>query len=125
VFEQFAGVEIKHEGDGFFVAFEDSTAAVEAACTIQRRLADHRREHGFAVPVRIGLHTTEATERHGDYGGKGVHETARIAATAGSGEIVASQAALAAARGRFSVDDERSLTLRGLSVPLTVVTVRW
>jgi class 3 adenylate cyclase len=125
VFEQFAGVEIKHEGDGFFVAFEDSTAAVEAACSIQQRLADHRREHGFAVPVRIGLHTTEATERHGDYGGKGVHETARIAATAGPGEIVASQAALAAAGGRFSVDDERSLTLRGLSVPLTVATVRW
>jgi class 3 adenylate cyclase len=125
VFELFAGVEVKHEGDGFFVAFEDSTAALEAACAIQRQLADHRREHGFAVPVRIGLHTTEATERGGDYGGKGVHETARIAATAGPGEIVASQAALAAAGGRFSVDNERSLTLRGLSVPLTVATVTW
>jgi class 3 adenylate cyclase len=125
VFEQFAGVEIKHEGDGFFVAFDDSAGAVEAACSIQRRLADHRREHGFAVNVRIGLHTTEATERHGDYGGKGVHETARIAASAGPGEIVASQAALAVTRGRFSVEDERSLNLRGLSVPLTVATVRW
>jgi class 3 adenylate cyclase len=77
------------------------------------------------VNVRIGLHTTEATERHGDYGGKGVHETARIAASAGPGEIVASQAALAVTRGRFSVEDERSLNLRGLSVPLTVATVRW
>jgi class 3 adenylate cyclase len=124
-FDQFAGVEIKQEGDGFFVAFEDATAAVDAACTVQRRLADHRREHGFAVPVRIGLHTTEATERHGDYGGKGVHETARISASAGPGEVVASQATLAAAGRRFSVGDERSLTLRGLSVPLTVATVRW
>jgi class 3 adenylate cyclase len=125
VFEQFAGVEIKHEGDGFFVAFEDTAGALEGACAIQRRLADHRREHGFAVQVRIGLHTTEATERHGDYAGKGVHETARIAATAGPGEIVASVVALAAAGGRFSVDDERSITLRGLSAPLTVATVRW
>jgi class 3 adenylate cyclase len=125
VFERFAGVEIKHEGDGFFVAFDDTVGAVEAACAIQRRLTDQRREHGFAVQVRIGLHTTEATERHGDYGGKGVHETARIAATAGPGEIVASQAALAATGGRFSLEDERSLTLRGLSDPLTVATVRW
>lgn len=125
VFEQFAGVEIKHEGDGFFVTFDDTSGAVEAARAIQRRLADHRREHGFAVQVRIGLHTTEATERHGDYGGKGVHETARIAAAAGAGEIVASRAALASAGDRFPVEDERSLTLRGLSDPLTVATVRW
>src|SRR5205807_5948607 len=125
VFEQFAGVEIKHEGDGFFVTFDGTAGAVEAACAIQRRLADHRREHGFAVQVRIGLHTTEATERHGDYGGKGVHETARIAASAGPGEIVASQVTLAAAGGRFSVEDERSVTLRGLSTPLMVATVHW
>ncbi len=125
VFEQFAGEEVKHEGDGFFVAFDDTAGALEAACAIQRRLADHRREHGFAVQVRIGLHTTEATERQGDYGGKGVHETARIAATAGPGEIVASRAALDAAGGQCSVVDERSLSLRGLSAPLTVATVRW
>jgi class 3 adenylate cyclase len=125
VFEQFAGEEVKHEGDGFFVAFDDSMDAVEAARTIQRQLADHRREHGFAVQVRIGLHTTEATERQGDYGGKGVHETARIAAAAEAGEIVASQAALVAAAGRFPVEDERALTLRGLSDPLTVATVQW
>jgi class 3 adenylate cyclase/tetratricopeptide (TPR) repeat protein len=125
VFEQFAGVEIKHEGDGFFVAFDDTARGLEAARAIQRRLADHRREHGFAVQVRIGIHTTEATERHGDYAGKGVHETARIAAIAGPGEIVASQVALAAAGGGFSVDDERSVTLRGLSAPLTVATVCW
>jgi class 3 adenylate cyclase len=125
VFEQFSGTEIKHEGDGFFVAFADTTDAVEAACTIQRRLVEHRREHGFAVQVRIGLHTTEATERHGDYGGRGVHETARIAAAAEAGEIIASEAALVAVRDRFSVEDERSLTLRGLSSPLTVATVRW
>jgi class 3 adenylate cyclase len=125
VFEQSGGVEIKHEGDGFFVAYDDTAGALDAACAIQRRLAEHRREHGFALEVRIGLHTAEATERGGDYGGKGVHETARIAATGGPGEIVASREALAAAADRFAVDDERSVTLRGLSAPLTVATVRW
>jgi class 3 adenylate cyclase len=54
-----------------------------------------------------------------------VHETARIAAIAAAGEIVASQAALVAVGDRFPVEDERSLTLRGLSMPLTVATVRW
>ncbi|HEY1633753.1 MAG TPA: adenylate/guanylate cyclase domain-containing protein [Acidimicrobiales bacterium] len=125
VFEQSGGAEIKHEGDGFFVAFDDTAGGLQAACDIQRRLAEHRREHGFAVEVRIGLHTTEATERGADYGGKGVHETARIAATAGAGEIVASREALAAAGDQFAVEDERSVTLRGLSAPLTVATVLW
>ena len=38
-------------------------SAVACAIEIQRRLAEHRRAHGFAPQVRMGLHATAATQR--------------------------------------------------------------
>jgi class 3 adenylate cyclase len=124
-FEAGAGEEVKHEGDGFFVAFAEPESALECACSIQRSLRDHRRDHGFAPRVRIGIHAAEAIDRGGDYGGRGVHTTARIAAAAGAGEIVASGEALEAARDTFGARDERALELKGLAEPVTVWTVDW
>ena len=60
-FANHRGEEVNHTGDGFFVAFERASDGIECAVDIQRRLARHRREHGFAPRVRIGLHTAEAT----------------------------------------------------------------
>ena len=59
--QEHGGEEVDHAGDGFFVAFPDARNAVDCACAIQRRLAAHRREHGFAPPVRIGVHAAVAT----------------------------------------------------------------
>ena len=124
-FEACAGEEVKHEGDGFFVAFAEPGCALECACSIQRTLRDHRREQGFAPRVRIGIHATGATDRGGDYVGRGVHETARIAAAAGAGEIIASRNTLEAAGNAFRVLNERSLELKGLAEPVKVATVDW
>ena len=124
-FEACAGEEVKHEGDGFFVAFAESESALDCACSIQGSLRDHRRDHGFAPRVRIGIHATEATDRGGDYSGRGVHETARIAAAASAGEIIASQDTLEAAGKAFRAVNERSLELKGLAEPVTVATVDW
>ena len=55
VFNRYGGTEVRQTGDGFFVAFEDPSAAIEAAVGVQRSLAEHRRSHGFAPQVRIGL----------------------------------------------------------------------
>ncbi len=124
-FESAAGEEIKHEGDGFFVAFADADSALACACAIQRSLRDHRRDHGFAPRVRIGVHTAEVTDRGGDYVGRGVHATARIAAAAGGGEIIASATALDNVNHPLAVTEERSLTLKGLAEPVAVATVDW
>ncbi|HTZ87035.1 MAG TPA: adenylate/guanylate cyclase domain-containing protein [Solirubrobacteraceae bacterium] len=124
-FEACAGEEVKHEGDGFFVAFAESESALDCACSIQRSLRDHRRDHGFAPRVRIGIHATDATDRGGDYGGRGVHMAARIAAAAGPGEIIASREALDAASYAFRTLDERPLDLKGIARPVTVATVDW
>jgi class 3 adenylate cyclase len=53
-----------------------------------------------------------------------VHLAARVAAVAGAGEIVATEAALAAA-GRAPDDAFREVELRGISAPVGIATVRW
>ncbi len=120
-----SGEEVKQEGDGFFAAFVDSATALACACSIQRTLRDHRREHGFAPRVRIGLHVTGATVRGSDYGGRGVHTAARIAAAADADEIVASRETLEAAGNEFVAGDQRSLELKGLADPVAVASVDW
>jgi class 3 adenylate cyclase len=124
-FDRHTGKEVKHEGDGFFVAFADPGSALECATDIQHSLAHHRRDHGFAPKVRVGVHTAEATDREGDYGGKGVHAAARVAATASGDEIVASRDTLEELGDRFSTSDERTLELKGLAAPVDVATVVW
>jgi class 3 adenylate cyclase len=124
-FEEHGGEEVGHEGDGFFVAFSDAAAALDCAISIQRALAAHRTEHGFAPAVRIGLHTAEALQRGGDYAGKGVHTAARVAAAGGAGEILASRDTMAAAGSHLPSSGERSLELKGLSSPIVVVQIDW
>jgi class 3 adenylate cyclase len=125
VIREHGGEEIKATGDGFFLAFADAGAAIDAMVAVQRRLAADREEHGFAPAVRIGLHTAEASRTGLDYLGRGVNYAARIGAAAGDGEIVASEATLMAARREIPVSGKRSLTLKGIAEPVTVASIPW
>jgi class 3 adenylate cyclase len=58
-----------------------------------------------------------------NFTGKGVHEAARIGALAEGGEIVAS--AVTATGGQFPTRDHRTVTVKGISDPIEVVTVDW
>jgi class 3 adenylate cyclase len=125
-FAQHRGEEVNSTGDGFFVAFEQASDGLECGVDIQRRLARHRREHGFAPLVRIGLHATEATREGGDYRGRGVHVAARIGAAAVGEEILVSSAALSEiSSNRFGLSDPRQLKLKGVAEPVEVHTVNW
>jgi len=118
------GREIKHEGDGFFIAFPDPRSALDCAIVLQRTLDEHRHEHGFAPRVRIGIHAAEATRRGGDFFGRGVHVAARVAAAAAAGHILASAATVAEAGGGYSTAEPRALTLKGFAEPLDVLEVQ-
>jgi class 3 adenylate cyclase len=125
-FAQHRGEEVKSTGDGFFVAFERAGDALECAVDIQRRLARHRREHGFAPLVRIGLHTTEATREGRDYRGRGVHVAARIGAAAAGQEILVSSTATSEiGTTRFASSEPRRLTLKGVDEPVEARSVDW
>jgi len=116
---------VSQEGDGFFVTFDQTSAALDCAIGIQQGLAAHRRDHGFAPRVRIGLHTADARRREGDYAGLGVHTAARIAGCADADEIVASRDTLAGSEGAYEVGNPRLQALKGLSDEVEVVTVGW
>jgi class 3 adenylate cyclase len=126
-FAQHTGEEVSHTGDGFFVAFEGARDGIECAVDIQRRLARHRREHGFALWVRIGLHAAEAARERRNYIGGGVHVAARVCAAAVKEEILATQAVIDDGAGstRFGLSDPRQLTLKGVRAPVEVRAVEW
>ena len=125
-FAAHGGEEVNHTGDGFFVAFARALDGLECAVDIQRRLARHRREHGFAPRVRIGLHTADATRDGRDYRGGGVHVAARVGAAAGSEEILVTSAVLdGVGPNRFGLSEPRTLTLKGVREPVEVRGVAW
>jgi class 3 adenylate cyclase len=125
LFVRHGGEVVNRTGDGFFVAFDSSRRAVDCAIAIQRALAEHRRTHGFAPAVRIGVHASEANRRGGDYSGKGVHVAARIAALAGAGQILASADTATEAAPSCPLSEPQAATLRGVSTEVDVVSVLW
>ncbi len=125
LFARHGGQEIDHAGDGFFIAFDDPAAAVEAAVDIQRSLADHRREHGFSPQVRIGLHSADASLRGRRYTGKGVHAARRVAEVAGAEEIISSATTLEGLAPRYPLGQPRTVRLKGISGEVAVVDIDW
>lgn len=120
------GEEVRHTGDGFFVVFESARQALDAAVDIQRRLSDHRLEHGFSPTIRIGIHHTDATRQRGDYVGQGVHVAARIGDLGAGDEIVVSEALTrVAGTVPYQLSQVREVELKGVSDPVTVMNVNW
>lgn len=116
------GEEVVSTGDGFFIGFDTTEAAIGCAVAIQRTLAEHRRAHGFAPQVRIGVHASPATQVENNFRGRGVHEAARIAALAEGGEILASRETAGDYPGS---SEARTVTLKGISDPIEVVAIDW
>ena len=122
----YEGDEVRHTGDGFFVVFEAARKALDAAVDMQRRLSDHRLQHGFSPTIRIGIHFTEATRQRGDYVGQGVHVAARVGDIGAGDEIVVSDAfSRAAGKVPYPLTQVREVELKGVSDPVTVMNVDW
>jgi class 3 adenylate cyclase len=118
------GEVVKRTGDGFFAAFDNPKAAVEAAVAIQRALD----AEVVAPDVRIGLHTGGAFHTGADtsdYGGEGVHVAARIGAAARAAEILASFETLDGVGAAFRLSEPRAEVLQGFEQPIEVVSVDW
>ena len=124
LFADHGGAEVDHAGDGFFVVFAGSGAAIACAVAIQQALWAHRRTAGFAPAVRIGVHSGEATRTELGYVGRDVHLAARIAAQAKGGEILASAGTLEAAGIRPGAGPE-AMSLAGISQPVAIARVGW
>ena len=118
------GEVIKQTGDGFFAAFDNPKAALEAAVKIQRALGAEI----VAPDVRIGAHTGGAFHTDADstdYGGEGVHVAARIGAAAGPCEILVSRETVHEVGTAFRFSEPRDEALKGFEEPIEVVSVDW
>ena len=89
--ESAGGTVVGAEGDSVFAAFEEATAAVEAAVAAQRDLAAANWPEGASVRVRMGLHTGTGVVSEESYVGIDVHRAARIAAAGHGGQILISE----------------------------------
>lgn len=123
--ESHRGEVVHTTGDGFFASFADVSSAVESAVAIQRLLAEHRRMHGFAPQVRVGLHAAEATVIADDYAGLGVHEAARVGALAEGGEVVVTCETLEGTTIGHPVGEERTVALKGIARRVSVASIEW
>lgn len=85
------GHVIKHQGDGFMIAFGEAGEALRCAVAIQRGLASGRGPlKKTPLKVRIGIHSGEAVAKRGDLYGRNVARAARVAEQAVAGQILVS-----------------------------------
>lgn len=78
------GTEVDTAGDGFLAVFALPSRALACAREARNRLA------AGGLTIRVGLHTGEVIRSEAGVRGLGVHVAARVAASAGPGEIRAS-----------------------------------
>jgi len=107
--EEFGGQLIKTTGDGILATFDGPGRAIRCAAAVRDELG------GIGLQIRVGLHTGEVELRDGDVGGIAVHLAARVMATAGSGEILASRTVRDLVVGSdIAVEDRGSQALKGI-----------
>jgi adenylate cyclase len=127
--EQHRGHVVKTQGDGFMVVFRDPAEAVHAAVEVQRDLAGRpgRRLNLEPVRVRIGIHVGQVVSRDGDYFGRNVALTARVAAAAAGGEVLVSDEVheCLGDTAAFDFDEPLEAELKGLSDVHILWPVLW
>lgn len=115
---RFGGTVVKGTGDGHLATFDGPTHAIrcaEALCRDAERMG---------IQIRAGIHTGECELIGEDIGGMAVHIAARIMATAGAGEIVASSTVRDLVVGsNTGFQDRGTVELRGVPGIWTLLAV--
>lgn len=113
------GSVVKTLGDGTMVAFDAPRDGVLAAAAIQRSV--HRTDAPQPFRVRVGVHTGEALGIDGDYFGHSVNTAARLAAAAGGGQVLVSDAVIQSlgSRDGLAFGEPVTFDLKGIPGPVT------
>jgi predicted ATPase len=90
VWESHHGDEQGTEGDSFFVAFAEPSAAIEAAVAAQRALAAEPWPDDAPIRVRMGINSGPAEMTAEGLVGVSINRAARIAALAYGGQVLVS-----------------------------------
>jgi class 3 adenylate cyclase len=107
--ERFQGREVNTTGDGFLATFDGPARAIRCAVAIRDAVG------ALGLEVRAGVHTGEVEMREGDISGIAVHLAARVAATAGAGEVLVSRTVVDLVAGSgLSFTDRGEHALKGV-----------
>jgi class 3 adenylate cyclase/pimeloyl-ACP methyl ester carboxylesterase len=108
----FRGIERDTAGDGFMATFDGPARAIRCAQAIIASV------HGLGLQVRAGIHTGECELMPGGLAGIALHVAARVAATAGPGDVVVSSTVRDLVAGSLIPFEDLGLqTLRGMPEP--------
>lgn len=83
--ERFRGREVDTAGDGFLALFDGPARAIQCGLAIRDRL------RAVGIDIRAGIHTGEIVTDGDDVRGIAVHIGARVAAMAGTSEVLVSR----------------------------------
>lgn len=108
---------LKMIGDEVMVIGDDPAALVEWAVGFQVLYPDEPR-------ARIGIHAGEVLYRDGDYFGREVNQAARVVARAAGGEVLVTDAIVAAAGPHLAFDPIGAVRLKGFRDPTTLHVAR-
>ena len=127
-FAAHGGVEVRTEGDSFFVAFPDPVEALLATAEGQDALAAERWPEDGVIRVRAGLHTGYAVPQGHDYVALAVHQAARVSEAAYPGQSLVTEETARAAAGRLRPDlalvDLGTHRLKDFDVPQSLFELR-
>jgi class 3 adenylate cyclase/ketosteroid isomerase-like protein len=115
------GTVVKFLGDGSMLAFDSARAAVRASVEIQRVALKGQ------FVLRVGIHTGEVIRTDNDLYGVTVNKAARVAASAGPGEIMVSSTTkdLIGSMDGIRLGESRLVALKGLPDTHQIVPVEW
>ena len=104
--------EIKRIGDALMIRGEDPAESIKLGIEIVHEVGH---QHGLPA-IRVGLHTGPAVARDGDWFGATVNLAARVTGIAAGGEVLTTNATIAAAdQGRnFSLEERGRVHLRNV-----------
>jgi class 3 adenylate cyclase len=119
----FAGIEVKSQGDGFMLAFKEPAAALTAAIHMQREFGIYNaRNADEPIRVRMGAHLGDTIEEDNDFFGANVILASRLVALARPGEILISERLKSdvEASGAFAFGSRREMAFKGFAGTHTV-----
>lgn len=115
--------QVKTIGDAVMARVPDAAQAVRLGVQIVRDVSER---HG-ALGVRVGLNTGAAIEREHDWYGATVNLASRVTGAAQPGEVLMTDATLAAAGegiADYSVEDRGAVMLKNVAEPVAVHSLR-
>ncbi len=122
-----AGAEIKTEGDSFYLVFPSAGQALDCAVAIARQAEIHNAQvPERPIHVGIGVHAGEPIAHEGQFVGSAVNVAARLAQSAGPGEILVSDVVRGLLRtSGLPPAAERVIRMKGLAAPFRAFAITW